>query len=1179
MNLNLNKVVKDIIREEINDLSAYDKAKRSFKRGGGRDTDVKTEFNENFWKWFEGSKVVNPDGSPKLMYHGTTEDFDAFEKGSFGFHFGTYEQAKDITIHNRGQYMKTDAVDSAGNPKYELTYGNGSNMMLVYLSIKNPVEIQDPGADEPLKILSSVEKYFTPDETLHIEDLLTNTGDGTAEKFARKEIIRILLSHGYDGCFYENEVEGLYNSDDHQAWIAFKPEQIKSATGNNGEYSSSPDITKESLKEQIIIELTTLTEGVGDKAADRMFNIPDPNIEMNKKALHGLKYLPQDDTQAPGDNQRGEFAGKAEGFDVYKNPKSLKDFDANVRAISDKNGDLYVAQLNGFYFHGDIGQGVGLGNPYNERKHVTWHRAGDTDTFGVSISYMDALNYHDEYYDIVTELFEAVRKKNPNFKFLPYHWLDIKENGIRENGYTEYIASQGATNEGVGDKYAANAFGIPDPNVAMDLKATSVAEKPYKTMAIELPAWIDNGDGGRIEYTPVFLNPKSLDGFQSNVRAIGDVDGNLFVAQLDGNFVHGNMAKELGLTQNDVVGVKLYQQMNKFQLLHRVGYENSFGLADSSAGYTRQNEESKKNSIAMLRKIKAKNPQFEYYPEYYQNVETYDTDPIDANGNDKYDEETYDEDNIGDDNNMRSADLVSNPDNSKDFDEGVADKYAEREFNIPDQNSVSDVKAMSYMQREMEKPIAIVNSSNIYKNPKSLANFDKDVRAIIDSDGNLYVMQKDIEVMHGGMGRAIGFNSYVYDKKDEFGLLHRVDNTNSFGLGDTGASNMYSNPEAILNLLKKAKRKNPQYDFYREYFKDVKPGMEKVKEGVADKYAEREFNILDTGKVSDVRASSYMQKEKEEPVGRYGNTHIYKNPESLENFDSNVRAVAYMTGDLYVAQENSGILHGEVAVGAKLTNDSIDVYYGDKYYYALLHRIGTSNKFGFGDTGIDNFKRPGFREKIIDILRKTKEKNSQYEFYLDYYQKVNAKTPEIDSYVNAEIAEGVADKYADREFNIPDPNVAMDKIAMSGIKDSNMGELAGIVKHRWKDMNGNEHTSEVNVYMNPKTLQNFDEDVRAITDSNGNLFIGQLDSDYYHGELALAVRAMHPEYKLSPAYGKLDKKILWHRVGLSREFGISVSYEKHLKTPEGMESAGKLLEAAQRKNPQFEFALEYWEEM
>ena len=35
--------------------------------------------NEAFWKWFQGSKVVNYDGSPKEVYHGTPNTFDTFD--------------------------------------------------------------------------------------------------------------------------------------------------------------------------------------------------------------------------------------------------------------------------------------------------------------------------------------------------------------------------------------------------------------------------------------------------------------------------------------------------------------------------------------------------------------------------------------------------------------------------------------------------------------------------------------------------------------------------------------------------------------------------------------------------------------------------------------------------------------------------------------------------------------------------------------------------------------------------------------------------------------------------------------------------------------------------------------------------------------------------------------------
>src|SRR5690606_22207424 len=41
---------------------------------------------EAFENWFGDSKVVNEDGSPKVMYHGTLSDFDAFS-GDRRLHF------------------------------------------------------------------------------------------------------------------------------------------------------------------------------------------------------------------------------------------------------------------------------------------------------------------------------------------------------------------------------------------------------------------------------------------------------------------------------------------------------------------------------------------------------------------------------------------------------------------------------------------------------------------------------------------------------------------------------------------------------------------------------------------------------------------------------------------------------------------------------------------------------------------------------------------------------------------------------------------------------------------------------------------------------------------------------------------------------------------------------------
>jgi tRNA nucleotidyltransferase/poly(A) polymerase/2'-5' RNA ligase len=169
--------------------------------------------------------------------------------------------------------------------------------------------------------------------------------------------------------------------------------------------------------------------------------------------------------------------------------------------------------------------------------------------------------------------------------------------------------------------------------------------------------------------------------------------------------------------------------------------------------------------------------------------------------------------------------------------EGVADRYAEKTFNIPDPNTQNDVQAMGDIQKSVEEPIGYVTpySSNdsakevpIYLNPKSLTNFADNVRVIVNDKGDLYIAQEDGRFNHGMMAKALGLfasDNGIYNDMDEYQLLHRVDNTNAFGLGDTAEDYIerkYENRVYLLNILRQAKRKNPQYDFYNEYYANIK---------------------------------------------------------------------------------------------------------------------------------------------------------------------------------------------------------------------------------------------------------------------------------------------------------------------------------------------------------------------
>ena len=79
-----------------------------------------------FKRWFGDSKVVNADGSPKVMYHGTNKDFNEF----------VIAEKANRTGMPDGFYFTSDAEDASRYAK-----GDGASVMPVYLSIKNPFNL------------------------------------------------------------------------------------------------------------------------------------------------------------------------------------------------------------------------------------------------------------------------------------------------------------------------------------------------------------------------------------------------------------------------------------------------------------------------------------------------------------------------------------------------------------------------------------------------------------------------------------------------------------------------------------------------------------------------------------------------------------------------------------------------------------------------------------------------------------------------------------------------------------------------------------------------------------------------------------------------------------------------------------------------------------------------------
>ena len=162
-------------------------------------------------RWFEGSKIVDAQGKPLTLYHGTPKptftNFDATKVGSTtdegwlgsGFYF-----------YDRGDFASLYA-------------GTTGAVYPVHVVMKNPFEVT-----------FTKENSRVMDREIWIRQLAGVSKDASAQQVTDK-----LKSRGYDGVIYTDEFGS-------KEYVAYEPTQIKSAVGNRGTFDrKNPDITKE----------------------------------------------------------------------------------------------------------------------------------------------------------------------------------------------------------------------------------------------------------------------------------------------------------------------------------------------------------------------------------------------------------------------------------------------------------------------------------------------------------------------------------------------------------------------------------------------------------------------------------------------------------------------------------------------------------------------------------------------------------------------------------------------------------------------------------------------------------------------------------------------------------------------------------------------------------------------
>jgi hypothetical protein len=180
-----------------------------------------------FKAWFGNSKVVDADGRPLIVYHGTNRSFDQFDS--------TKSKSRTTDAPKWASFF-TDSPELAGSYAKRAGRKGSANVVPVYLSLQNPLEV--PGRNYAALTTPLAGHYYStrygqyitvrPGDEIHIDALCMMARDA-----------------GYDGLIARNVPDPAQRRDwkiNQSTYVSFNARQIKSAIGNRGSFDHSDSI-------------------------------------------------------------------------------------------------------------------------------------------------------------------------------------------------------------------------------------------------------------------------------------------------------------------------------------------------------------------------------------------------------------------------------------------------------------------------------------------------------------------------------------------------------------------------------------------------------------------------------------------------------------------------------------------------------------------------------------------------------------------------------------------------------------------------------------------------------------------------------------------------------------------------------------------------------------------------
>lgn len=190
----------------------------------------------NFWKWFGDSKVVDAEGRPLVVYHGTTKDFQSFDPSQANDRMYSGGTEDTVFLTDNPDVGASYAGRRTSMTGLNATFAEGGNVLPVYLKITKPLKANAKG--ESWRDVQYKGEFYSTAELTEVA------------KSAKKD--GMVVSRVMD--YRDSGVTGDNTKKPSTTYAVFSSTQIKSAIGNSGEFDpTNPSILRQQARGSITL--------------------------------------------------------------------------------------------------------------------------------------------------------------------------------------------------------------------------------------------------------------------------------------------------------------------------------------------------------------------------------------------------------------------------------------------------------------------------------------------------------------------------------------------------------------------------------------------------------------------------------------------------------------------------------------------------------------------------------------------------------------------------------------------------------------------------------------------------------------------------------------------------------------------------------------------------------------